>query len=122
MMSKEKAKIQNEISQKIDRMADEVFETIRKLVRIPSVVGQEGEAQEWMTNLYASLGLTVSRLIPQKEELIRHPAYSETGQPYNESRPNVIGILPGSECGRSIIINGDIDVVSPEPIETWDWG
>ena len=101
-------------------MRDEVFQAIQDLVRIPSVVGNEGDAQEWMAKLYHSLGLSVERVIPKKEDLIDHPAYVEIGFPYDPSRPNIVGIHPGTGSGRSLILNGHIDVVSPEPVETWD--
>lgn len=107
---------------KVDKMKDEVFQAIQDLVRIPSVVGNEGDAQEWMAKLYHSLGLSVERVIPKKEDLIDHPAYVEIGFPYDPSRPNIVGIHPGTGSGRSLILNGHIDVVSPEPVETWDEG
>jgi len=121
-MDGQRAEIKNRISHKVEGMADEIFQTIQKLVQIPSVMAHEGEAQEWMAGLYKSLGLNVTRVIPRKEELIQHPAYVETGLPYDESRPNIIGIFPGEDEGRSLILNGHVDVVSPEPIETWERG
>jgi len=116
-----------EIIRKIDRMTEEIFGTICELVRIPSVVGQEGEAQKWMESLYRSLGLDVVTVVPEKESLQKHPAYFETGFPYNQSRPNIIGIFSSPNAsGKSLILNGHIDVVSPEPVETWNfdgpWG
>lgn len=121
-MNGQKAKIIKGISQKVDSMADEIFHRIQQLVRIPSTVGHEGEAQELMAQLYESLGLDVIRMVPRKEDLIKHPAYIETGLPYDESRPNIIGIFPTEDGGKSLILNGHVDVVSPEPIETWERG
>jgi len=118
----QRAEIKKRISQKVEGMAAEISQTIQQLVGIPSTVGQEGEAQEYMADLYTSLGLEVIRVIPRKEELIQHPAYVETGLPYDESRPNIIGIFPSEDGGRSLILNGHVDVVSPEPIETWERG
>jgi acetylornithine deacetylase len=114
------AELKREIIYKIDGMTDEIFEAIHELVRIPSVVGQEGEAQEWMVKLYRSMGLRIDRLIPDKRNLVNHPAYFEIGFPYTESRPNIVGIHPGTDLGKSLILNGHIDVVSPEPVETWN--
>jgi len=119
-MHDKKSQIKNEIRTKIDRSRDEVFQMIQKLVQIPSVVGQEGEAQEWMVKLYRSVGLRIDRLIPDKTNLVNHPAYFEIGFPYTESRPNIVGIHPGTDLGKSLILNGHIDVVSPEPVETWN--
>jgi len=122
IMEIQRAKIKSQIIQKIDQMAEDVFQTIQKLVRIPSVVGYEGEAQEWMAKLYSSLGLQIDRLIPDKKNLVNHPAYFEISFPYTESRPDIVGIYPGTGSGISLILNGHIDVVSPEPVETWDGG
>lgn len=121
-MDGQKGDIKNRISHKVEGMADEIFQTIQKLVQIPSVLSHEGEGQEWIAGLYKSLGLNVSRVVPRKKELTEHPAYVETGLPYNESRPNIIGMYPGEGGGRSLILNGHMDVVSPEPIETWERG
>jgi len=111
--------VQKEILREIDRTADELFAMIQELVRIPSVVGEEGRAQEWVFNLYKTLGLEAVKFVPRKEDLLQHPAYFEIGFPYNESRPNVIGICRGKGNGRSLLLNGHIDVVSPEPLEAW---
>jgi acetylornithine deacetylase len=121
-MDGQTAEVKKGINQKIGSMTDEIFQTIQQLVRIPSTVGHEGKAQEWMAQLYESLGLDVIRVVPRKQDLIKHPAYIETGFPYNESRPNIIGTLPTEDGGRSLILNGHVDVVSPEPIETWERG
>ena len=119
-MDGRKAEIIKEITRKVDNMADEIFQRVQRLVKIPSTVGHEGEAQEWMAQLYKSLGLDVIRMVPRKEDLIKHPAYVETGFPCDESRPNIIGIFPPKGAGKSLILNGHVDVVSPEPIETWE--
>jgi acetylornithine deacetylase len=121
-MSKNTPDSRNSITQRVDRIADEIFQAIQELVTIPSVVGQEGEAQGWMVGLYRSLGLSVEKLIPKKKDLMNHPAYFEIGIPYTESRPNIVAIYPGTGSGKSLILNGHIDVVSPEPVETWDEG
>jgi acetylornithine deacetylase len=121
-MTVNRAAIKTEIIKKVDKMTGEIFKAIQELVHIPSVVGHEGEAQEWMAKLYSSLSLQIDRLIPDKENLINYPAYFEIGFPYTESRPNIVGIYPGTGPGKSIILNGHMDVVSPEPVETWDGG
>jgi acetylornithine deacetylase len=48
----------------------------------------------------------------------------ESGLPF-EGRPNVIGILKGDPDKKSMILNGHVDVVSPEPVDQWQhdpWG
>ena len=119
-MDGRKTEIIRRITQQVENTADEIFQRVQQLVKIPSTVGHEGEAQEWMAQLYTSLGLDVIRMVPRKEDLIKHPAYVETGFTYDESRPNIIGIFSAKDGGRSLILNGHVDVVSPEPIETWE--
>lgn len=121
-MANQTKDIKNAIMRKIDHTHDEVFQLLQRLVRIPSVVGHEGKAQERMATLYASLGLNVEKVVARKEDLVTHPAYIEIGFPYNDSRPNIVGIYTGTGSGKSLILNGHIDVVSPEPVETWEGG
>lgn len=114
--------LKDRIVGKVDLLKDEFFSSIQELVRIPSVVGQEGAGQEWIEALYRSLRLDVSRVVPDREKLFEHPAYIETGFAYGESRPNVVGVLRGSGGGRSLILNGHIDVVPAEPASQWERG
>ncbi len=114
--------IREMISQRVERDSDEIFRRIQELVQIPSVVGCEGDAQERMAEYYDCLGLHVIHVLPKRNELIKHPAYVETGFDYGESRSNIVGIFSGRGSGRSLILNGHVDVVSPEPVETWKRG
>ena len=122
ILSEKKMEAKKEILRNIESKKDEIFQGIQYLVRIPSVVGQESEAQKWMAQLYRSIGLEVKKVVPIQDELTKHPAYIKTGLLYSETRPNIIGVLEGTKSGKSLILNGHIDVVSPEPVETWDWG
>jgi len=54
--------VQKRVCGEIDRMKEEMVRTLQKLVRIPSVVGHEEEAQKFMEKLYRSLGLKESGL------------------------------------------------------------
>lgn len=116
--------IKQEIFNEIDRMKEEIVHTIQELVRIPSVVGDEAKAQDYVEELYRSLGLDVVRFQPDIKKVSGHPAFIDTGMPY-ENRPNIIGKLSGDPDSPSLILHGHIDVVSPEPISEWihdPWG
>ena len=57
-------------------------------------------------------------------EIKQHPAYSEIPHAYI-GRPNVVGVLEASDQFPSLILNGHVDVVSPEPLDQWTydpWG
>ncbi len=117
-------KIKAKIETAVDRLRDEMIDTLAELVRIPSVVGNEGPAQEFMQRQYERLGLEVQTLEADKNKVRQHSAYVESGLAF-EGRPNVIGLLKGDAAKKSIILNGHVDVVSPEPVDQWQhdpWG
>lgn len=120
----EDTEIMRKVYGEIDGMKEEIIGALQELVRIPSVVGQEEQAQNYVEQIYRSLGLEVVILRPNIEKVRGHPSFIDTGMPY-EGRQNVIGVLSGDRKSPSIILNGHIDVVSPEPVEAWSydpWG
>lgn len=114
------------ISTEVDRLADDLLADLQSVVRIPSVVGNEGPVSARMRQLYegAGLGLEVSDFVPDIDALRSHPGFVDTQMPY-AGRSNVIGRLPAAGEGRSLILNGHIDVVGPGPDGSWSrdpWG
>lgn len=110
------------IFEEIDKKRDEMTEFLQELVGIPSVVGHEGDAQRFMEKTFRDLELEVDVWEADVAELRKHPAFFETTSFTKfgyKGRPNVIGKLRGSGGGRSIILGGHIDVVSPEPVSAW---
>jgi acetylornithine deacetylase len=105
-------------------MREEIVSTLQELVRIPSVVGEEGRAQGFLEERYRALGLAVTPLLPDLATVCTHPSFIETGMSY-DGRPNLIGRLTGDPQFPSLILNGHVDVVSPEPVDSWrhdPWG
>jgi len=98
--------------------ADDIVAATRELVRIPSVVGQEADAQAWMAERMRALGLAVDVFQPERAALQRLPAFVDSGFAL-EGRHNVVGRLAGTGGGRSLILNGHVDVVSAEPVSAW---
>ena len=116
--------LERKIFEQVVRMKEDMVQTLQALVRIPSLVGRETAAQAYMDRLYRSLNLEVISLFPDLEKVKSHPAFIDTEMSY-EGRPNIIGTLAGSDTGRSLILNGHVDVVSPEPVSSWKydpWG
>jgi len=116
------SRVKNRILEEIDNKRDEMTQFLQELVRIPSVVGHEGDAQKFMEQTFRDLGLEVDVWEPDVEELRKHPAFFETTSYTKfgyEGRPNVIGKLRGSGRGKSLILAGHVDVVSPEPVSAW---
>ncbi len=108
----------------IERLEEELIHTTSELVKIPSLVGQETEAQRFMESRYREIGLRVETFEAKLDEIREHPAYIEIPHSY-ENRPNVVGVISGSDQSPSLILNGHVDVVSPEPLDRWEydpWG
>lgn len=105
------------LEDEIESRGDELVSIVADLVRRPSMLGQEAEAQAYVADHLRGTGFEVESQ-DLDEGLKEHPEAGESGVPF-AGRPNVTGVLHGSGGGRSLILNGHIDVVSPEPISAW---
>jgi len=85
---------------------------LAELVSHPSLLGQEESAQNYMAGIFAGMGLRVERFAIDEAKIRQHPGYSPSIVSY-DGRTNVVGIHEprGPVQGRSLILNGHIDVV-----------
>jgi acetylornithine deacetylase len=95
----------------IDRREDELSETVAELVRRPSPLGAEAEAQAYVAEHLTASGLDVD-VWDLDESIKALPNAGDSGVPF-PGRPNVAGVRKGTGGGRSLIVQGHIDVVSP---------
>lgn len=114
----EKADFKHKVFNHIESQRDEIVRTLRELVRIPSVTGQEGEAQKYMHRLYSGLGLKVTSREADYARIRQHKAFKKSDFDYR-GRPNIVGVMAGKSSAKSLLLNGHIDVVSPEPVAEW---
>lgn len=142
--------IQQRISEWVDTHRDHLIAELKTILRIPSLTGYEGKAQEFMKAQYENLGMDVDVFEPDLKELFeKYPEiaqYPTSWEPeldlvirtedictYNQwaesgyadklnyvGRPNVVGILKGSGGGRSLILNGHVDSVTIGNLGSWD--
>ena len=61
------AEIKERLFSAVDELRPQLVQTLQDLVRIPSVVGNEAQAQQYMKKLYQDLGLTVEMVEPDME-------------------------------------------------------
>ena len=113
------------ISGAVDSLENEMISFIQKLVRIPSLPGQEEEVQEVIEDKLKELKLEVTRFRSDINELKDHPAYCDDGIP-PEKRISVIGLWKAKNKirntgnnGNSLILNGHTDVVPPGREDLW---
>src|SRR3954454_22868213 len=90
------------------------------LVRAPTLLGAEAPGQAVMRRAFADLGLDPFEVPLDRAALERHPA----GAPFGWDVAGKANVLAdwqpgGAADDRSLILNGHIDVVSPEPSSLW---
>jgi acetylornithine deacetylase len=118
LVSAANSKKQNSVLQWLERNRKYVVEVLQKLIQVPSVYPDEGEAQALVRSLVSPLCDKTDVWEPDVSALESHPAYFAKGRPFKD-RPNVVGILEGSGKGRSLLLNAHIDVVPPQPDDEW---
>ena len=88
-------------------------------VRCPSTLGNELSAQEYIENVLTDMGLEVRREPVIKPVIEPLAGYSPALIEY-DNRPNIVGEhYPSEVSGQSLLVNGHVDVVSPEPTALW---
>lgn len=107
------------IAAAVDSLQDDAVALLSELVRENSQMGHEQGAQAIMAKTFSGLGLEVDAF-PVDEDAIRSLAgYSPSIIPY-DGRLNVVGIhRPRKSSGKSLILNGHIDVVPPGDESRW---
>lgn len=107
------------LSQAVAQTQGWALHHLKELVAHPSVLGAERGAQEYVAGLYDGLGFE-AKLLPVDVGRIKHlKGFSPVDWSY-ENRPNAVGVHDvKTPAGRSLVFNGHIDVVSPEPLTLW---
>ena len=89
------------------------------LVRFPSTRGNEHTVQDFMARALRSRGLVVDVFSIDEAAIARHPGGSRIS-PTHSKAPLVVGIhRPRQETGRSLILQGHVDVVPTGPEDMW---
>src|ERR1700759_4276463 len=110
-----------DLTQRILKAVDDGFDEqtafLADLTRLASLRGQEAPAQDFMARAFRDRGLTVDRWKINVEEIQHLPGFSPGGGSYDDAW-NVVGShRPQSPRGKSLILNGHIDVVPTGPAE-----
>ncbi|KHF38924.1 peptidase [Halalkalibacter okhensis] len=92
---------------------------LQKLVQAQSTQGNEADAQKIIIDTLTKMKLEIDVWEPDGKELKAHPYFASSKDNFQGS-PNVVGVLKGKKNGRSIILNGHIDVVPEGDLEQWE--
>lgn len=96
------------------------IELLQKLVQIPSVQGKEAQVQEIVAKKLSEIGCEVDVWELDGKQLKSHPYFYSSRETF-EGSPNVVGVLKGSGNGRSVVLNGHIDVVPEGDPNQWTY-
>lgn len=103
---------------------DQAVALLAQLVRAESTQGHEREAQRIVAEHLQLLGLEVDVWEPDGAALALDPFFCSPRTDF-EGSPNVVGVWRGSGGGRSMILNGHVDMVPVGDEAQWTrdpWG
>ncbi|MEE6451234.1 peptidase [Gottfriedia acidiceleris] len=115
-MSHYKKVIQDYISNHKDKTID----LLKQLVMENSVSGNESKAQAIVLEKLRELDLDLDVWEPDLKEMKEHPYFISTRDSFTGS-PNIVATLKGTSGGKSMILNGHIDVVPEGNIQQWTY-
>ena len=111
--------LERAILEAVDAQFDAQVRFTQELVTYPSVRGAEHTAQECMHNAMQTRGLGMDRFAIDVASIENHPGFSPVSVDYTNAI-NVVGThTPKNTRGRSLILNGHIDVVPTGPLDMW---
>ncbi|MBP2707737.1 M20/M25/M40 family metallo-hydrolase [Microbispora sp. RL4-1S] len=100
----------------VDALAEDAFAFLERLVAARSTIGHEAAACEVFGAELEASGFGVERL-PIPPEIVADPLAGVRQVPY-DGRANVLGTRGGND-GRSLLLNGHLDVVPAGTPEAW---
>ena len=113
------ADLRQQIASAVEASRDDLVSFIQTLVQSPSLANDEGPVQNIIQDKLESLGLDTEKILVRFDKLKDHPGFSDDGfSP--DSRVNVMGQWHNDGGGRSLILNGHVDVVPTGPENLWN--
>ena len=111
------------LSARILGAVDQGFEAqvrfTQELIRYPSLRGQEHTAQEFYFQELRRRGYAMDRFTIDVREIEDHPGFSPVKVSYDNAVNVVATHTPRETKGRSLILNGHMDVVPTGPRDMW---
>lgn len=109
----------NKINNETNELKNEIIELVQGAVQIPSLSGDSINIQNYIKNYLDEMGLITNMIKVRPDSLKKYYAFTDDGFSY-DNRYSLIGIKKGSHNdGKSLILNGHIDVVPPGNIDEW---
>ncbi|MFO1121266.1 MAG: ArgE/DapE family deacylase [Hyphomicrobiales bacterium] len=113
------AELRNRITASVAAGFGEQVAFTQQLVRFPSTRGNEHTVQDFMARELRSRGMAVDVFAMDDTAIGGHPGGSKISDTHSRA-PIVVGIhRPRRETGRSLILQGHVDVVPTGPADMW---
>jgi len=112
--------LKTEIMHAVDRVFDAEVDFLAELTAHPSTRGNEQSAQDLMATELASRGYAVDRWQIKLDDISAMPGFSPVIGGYDNAVNVVASHHSRDQNGRSLILNGHIDVVPEGPLDMWD--
>lgn len=111
--------LRDRIIASVDQGFDQQISLSQDLIRFPSTRAQEHAVQDFVFQTLRKRGYAMDRFEMDQEALERHPGSGAFSEEHSRA-PIVVGIhRPRNETGRSLILQGHVDVVPTGPTEMW---
>ena len=108
-----------EIAAAVVAQSSYMEDVLVRLVEAPTTLGNEEPGQEVMRDAFRELGLEPVDMALDAEMLRAHPAASPFSWDVSGKSNVVADWLPAGGGGRSLVLNGHIDVVAPAAESLW---
>src|SRR5690625_5033034 len=92
------------IKNNIHENKDDYIKFFQAIVKEPTITGNELGAQTLVAERLKEKGLEVDVWDPDYDELVKSEFFNPLRDNF-EGSPNVVGVLKGTEDGRSLILN-----------------
>src|SRR5690625_7892553 len=103
----------------IEEHATNNIDRLQKMVQLKSTQGEEKAMQQYVAEILNDLGLEVDLWDLDGERLAKNKYFYSNRSSF-ENSPNVVGVLKGTGGGKSIILNGHVDVVPEGDHDQWN--
>lgn len=111
----------NQLSTAVQNAQEDLIAFLQKMVQSASLPNHEHEVQNLVADKMKAMGLEIEIVPSHFDDLRSHPAFGDDGFSPTD-RINVIGRWRGTQEGegRSLILNGHVDVVPPGDLALWN--
>ncbi|BAM90063.1 putative peptidase M20 family protein [Bradyrhizobium oligotrophicum S58] len=123
-MTETAAAVPNDVMERLAAAIDANFEQqvafLQQLVQFRSLRGEEAPVQDWLAGEFEARGYMVDRFNLADVDLMRHPKAAPMDGIALDGSKQVVATLDSEGKGRSLILQGHIDVVPEGPPDLWN--